>query len=92
MQLSNPSEVALKPWDAAAELYNKGDKSWIPVTEQFSDEMLNVLPPIYVGKAFGVSEPYLHDDAGNGVYLFIRQNPPRCRLATVKEIRAELSN
>ena len=80
------------PWDTAKELYKKGDKSWTPVSQQFSDDMLGCVPPIYVGNAFGVGEEYDHDAHGRPVFLFIRPNPPRCRLATLQEVRAELSN
>jgi hypothetical protein len=83
-------------WKRIEAKYNAGDRSWMPCTLDFWEEMLNVLPPIYgpnahgFGMLFAVSEAWKHDREGHAVYLWLRNLPkPACRMASRSEINEE---
>ena len=78
------------PWKIAEQMHREGNRAWLPVAEDFWDEMLGVLPPIYCGKWWAVSEAWKHDAQGNEVLLWFRSKPEcACRMATVAEIKKE---
>lgn len=83
--------------DKARAMHKAGDRAWLPVTQAFYWDMLNVLPPIYAGPWWAVSEPWKHE-AGNAVYLWFSERRTsearawQCRMATVPEIVAELKS
>ena len=81
----------MNPWTVAEQMHTDGNREWLPVTEAFWWEMLEVLPPVYVGKWWAVSEAWKHDSNGNELLLFFREKPTwACRIATRGEIRLEL--
>lgn len=89
-------------WQAPEEAYKRGDRSWLPTTEDFLDDMNEVLPPIYPrgteppelraawGYTFAVSEAWTDDARGEEILLWFRSLPaPACRMATRREIDIE---
>jgi hypothetical protein len=78
-------------WKKPEAEYTQGNRAWLPCTETFWYEMLGVLPPLYVATVWGVSEAWKDNEQGQPLYLFFRQDPYACRVATVAEIKAELS-
>jgi hypothetical protein len=80
----------VKDWRAPEDAHRAGNRAWLPCTEAFYWEMLEVLPPIYGPGCFAVSEAWKHDANGEPVYLWLRERPQfACRCATPSEIRAE---
>jgi hypothetical protein len=87
---NTPDINSADAWRLAEVLYRAGDRSWLPITESFWWESLEVMPPLYVGRWFAVSEPWRHTPTGQPVYLFFRERPIHaCRYATAQEIQAE---
>lgn len=61
-----------RPWayDDIGDDYRSYVDCWRECTEEFANQALEVLPPIYVSGGFMVSEPYTHE--GNaGVYALV---------------------
>lgn len=80
-------------WKTPEDAWRRGDRAWLPCSEAFYDEMLGVLPPIYCGPCFAVSEAWRHDAQGRAVYLWFRHPTAAafvCRMAREDEIKAEL--
>ncbi len=67
LQFIAPASVEWAYPDMATD-YNAGADTWREVSEGFTEENLNVLPPIYCDGGFMVSEPYTHDCRGREVY------------------------
>ena len=85
-------------WLRAQAAHTAGDRSWLPCTEEFYDDMLNVMPPLCFaytagyGTHFAVSEPWTHTPDDQGIYLCFRYHPAAaCRMATLREFRSELN-
>lgn len=86
-----PAPPLADNWDAAKEAFAAGNRAWIPCTEEFHDNMLNLLPPCKFFSTWHVVEEYNTTETGEGIYLFFNRRPvTACRLATHKEIRKEL--
>jgi len=71
-----PRQEAL---DLCTKNYHEGNGKKVPVDEEFYDEFLNVLPPIYFTGGFAVSEPYTHNAKGMPVFLCIEGRPHNAR-------------
>ena len=86
-------------WNEAKARYRHRDRSWIPCSNDFYMDMLEVVPPRYpeaksrtFGWCFACGECWSHDAAGAEVYLCFRLKPqPACRMATMHELNTELS-
>lgn len=89
-QAPTPPELVAS-WKPPEAAYEAGNRAWLPCTEAFHDEMLNILPPEYIGHTFHVIEAWKHNEQGEGVYLFFTHRPVMaCRVATRAEIKKEL--
>ena len=67
MPTLNRASLNLNPWTSAA----ADPTAWHATTNERREELMNVLPPIYVSGGFGVGEPIRHDDEGRPVYLCV---------------------
>lgn len=92
--------VLVKDWKAPEAAYDAGNRDWLPCTEEFYMEMLEVLPPMDYYPSlglFGVCEGWKGNGpngySGATLHLFFcypRQGKGwLCRMATRGEIRAE---
>lgn len=79
----------VESWHAPEEEYNKGNRNWLPCTEEFYWEMLECMPPIYQGRCFGVIEAWKDGKDGQPVHLWFRSRPFSCRCASRQEIMEE---
>lgn len=52
--------------DASAE-----PDTWVRISDEHADDLLNALPPIYINGGFMVGEPARHDDDGYPVHTAI---------------------
>lgn len=60
-------------YDQLANDYKAGDRKWRPITEDYAEHMLNVVPPVRMSfGAYVCSEPYTHNNDGRGVYFCCR--------------------
>jgi hypothetical protein len=81
----------ISSWKEPEQAYAAGNREWIPCTEPFYHETLNVLPPVYIGNVWACSEPWKDDKHGRELLLFFRHRPePACRMATRTEIQDEI--
>lgn len=70
------------PYPTVEKMYRNGDRSWLEVSAETYDEMLDVLPPIRMsGGAFMVGEAWDHDERG-GLYSAYVEHKDRffCRI------------
>lgn len=89
---ATPPVELVNTWKPVEAAHDAGNRAWLPCTEEFHDEMLNILPPEYLGHTFHVIEAWKHNAKDEGVYLFfIRRPVTACRMATRNEIKKELS-
>lgn len=94
----NTAGPLVETWDIPEARYDTGDRAWLPCTDAFRQEMLEVLPPVYgpegaaaYGLVFAVSEAWKHTRSGGELLLWFRRLPaPACRIATREEIDAEI--
>ncbi len=79
-------------WKEAEEKYEQDNREWLPCSEEFYDDMLGCMPPLYAGSFWGVCEAWGNNERGQPLYLFFRSKPQyACRIATVAEIKQESS-
>lgn len=79
------SAALTRAWD-----YKQPRAEWHEITEADADYCLEVLPPIYFRGGFAVSEPVIHDQKGEPVYLCVRREHGKflARLASIREVDA----
>lgn len=72
-----------RAWD-----YKQPRDEWHRITQDDADYCLEVLPPIYFRGGFAVSEPVMHNDEGEAIYLCVREERGKfsARLATIREV------
>ena len=83
-------------WKSAQTAYLANNRSWLPCTPKFYNDMLNVLPPVAfefhptLGQHFGCGECWDHTPDGHPIFLMFRSQPKcACRMATLPEFYAE---
>lgn len=100
--MSAITEAARAEWayEQMGENYKAGRDVWVEVSDDFRQQALEVLPPIYRRGGFLVSEPYTHNAEGRPVYAgfatiggrdFARYATPSDFERLAAELRASLS-
>lgn len=76
-------------WRTAQAMYERGDLTWLPCTEEFFHQMLTIVPPQAaaarpaLGYSFANGKPWTHGPAG-ALHLTFRSRPTfACRISTL---------
>jgi hypothetical protein len=90
----------VNPWPWITHARRTGEAAWFEVTEEFRDEAINALPPIYFSGGFFLGEPAAHTDRGVPVHAaftkrgrsyFAREVAIDCIEAALADLEAALA-